>query len=58
MSADKRAESANIGILASEVFFEGIAKLLGQIEDHGLQNVRVWPEDGRELVDGLQDQQH
>lgn len=47
-------KSANIGILASEVFFEGIAKLLGQIEDQGLQNVRVWPEDGRELVDGLQ----
>lgn len=43
------------GILASEVFFEGIAKLLGQIEDQKLENVRVWPEDGRELVDGLRD---
>lgn len=43
------------GILASEVFFEGIAKLLGQVEDAALQNVRIWPEDGRELVDGLQD---
>lgn len=43
------------GILASEVFFEGIAKLLGQIEDASLGNVRVWPEDGRELVDGLVD---
>jgi len=48
-------KGSNIGILASEVFFEGIAKLLGQIEDQKLQNVRVWPEDGRELVDGLQD---
>lgn len=47
-------KSATVGILASEVFFEGIAKLLGQIEDQALQNVRVWPEDGRELVDGLQ----
>ena len=43
------------GVLASEVFFEGIAKLLGQIEDAGLQNVRFWPEDGRELIQGLQD---
>ena len=43
----------NVGILASEVFFEGIAKLLGQIEDTDLENVRVWPEDGRELVEGL-----
>ena len=45
----------NAGILASEVFFEGIAKLLGQVEDAALPNVRIWPEDGRELVDGLQD---
>ena len=43
----------HVGIFASEVFFEGIAKLLGQIEDNALENVRVWPEDGRELVDGL-----
>ena len=48
-------KAPNAGILASEVFFEGIAKLLGQIEDQKLENVRVWPEDGRELVDGLQD---
>lgn len=49
------AANADVGILASEVFFEGIAKLLGQIEDDGISNVRVWPEDGRELVDGLAD---
>ena len=43
------------GILASEVFFEGIAKLLRQIDDAGLKNVRIWPEDARELVNGLAD---
>lgn len=43
------------GFLASEVFFEGVAKLLGQIEDANLSNVRLWPEDGRELVDSLCD---
>lgn len=48
-------KNPDIGVLASEVFFEGIAKLLGQIEDAGLQNVRLWPEDGRELIQGLQD---
>lgn len=41
------------GILASEIFLEGIAKLLGQIEDHELTNIRVWPDDARELVNGL-----
>ena len=50
------AAHPDTGILASEVFFEGIAKLLGQISDTGLSNVRVWPEDGRELIDGLIDQ--
>ena len=48
-------KNPHIGLLASEVFFEGIAKLLGQIEDSGLENVRLWPEDGRELIQGLQD---
>ncbi len=49
------AAHPDVGILASEVFFEGIAKLLGQIEDEKLSNVRVWPEDGRDLVAGLAD---
>lgn len=41
------------GILASEVFFEGIAKLLSQIDEADLKNIRLWPEDARELVNGL-----
>ena len=49
------AHHPNTGILASEVFFEGIAKLLGQIEDEELSNVRIWPDDAREMVDGLSD---
>ena len=44
-----------IGILASEVFSEGVAKLLGQIEDDALSNIRIWSRDGRELIDGLSD---
>lgn len=47
------AANPSVGILASEVFFEGIAKLLGQVADAGLENVRIWPEDAREMVDGL-----
>lgn len=49
------ARYANVGILASEVFIEGVAKLLGQIEDEGLNNVRLWEEDARELMVGLID---
>lgn len=43
----------DVGILASEVFSEGVAKLLGQIEDGGLGNIRLWPEDGRDLIEHL-----
>jgi len=46
-------KAPSIGILASEVFMEGVAKLLGQIEDSSLQNVRLWPNDGRDLVNAL-----
>ncbi len=44
------------GILASEVFVEGMAKCLGQIEDAELTNVRLWEEDARDLMAGLVDQ--
>lgn len=47
------ARHPDVGILASEVFIEGVAKLLGQIEDNGLTNVRVWEEDAREMMTGL-----
>ncbi|MEQ9314751.1 MAG: tRNA (guanosine(46)-N7)-methyltransferase TrmB [Henriciella sp.] len=42
-----------VGILASEVFIEGLAKCLSDIEEMGLQNVRLWDEDARQLVDLL-----
>ena len=43
----------SVGIMASEVFLEGVAKLLGQIEDAALTNIRLYPRDGRELVNAL-----
>lgn len=47
------AAHPQVGILASEVFIEGMAKCLGQIERAGLTNVRLWEEDARELMAGL-----
>ncbi|MEM5515415.1 tRNA (guanosine(46)-N7)-methyltransferase TrmB [Henriciella sp. AS95] len=43
------------GILASEVFVEGVAKCLSDIEEKKLTNVRLWDEDVRELVAMLPD---
>ena len=49
------AKHANVGYLASEVFVEGLAKCLSDIEEMSLQNVRLWDEDARELIDLLPD---
>ena len=45
----------DVGYLASEVFIEGIAKCLSDIEEAGLSNLRIWDEDARLLVDRLPD---
>lgn len=47
------ARDANVGIIASEVFIEGVAKLLGQIDDQTLTNIRLWEEDARDLMTSL-----
>ncbi|WP_233350420.1 tRNA (guanosine(46)-N7)-methyltransferase TrmB [Henriciella barbarensis] len=47
--------SPDAGIMASEVFIEGIAKCLSDIDEMELPNVRLWDEDARDLVDLLPD---
>ncbi len=44
-----------IGMIGCEVFYEGLAKCLTQIEARGLENVRLWDEDARELMAMLAD---
>ncbi len=43
------------GFIGCEPFINGIAKLLGIIEDDGLHNVRVFDGDARNLLDGMND---
>jgi tRNA (guanine-N7-)-methyltransferase len=40
-------------LVGAEVYRNGIAALLGQIEARGLANIRIWPEDARDLLDRL-----
>lgn len=49
------ARHPEVGYLASEVFVEGLAKCLSDIEERGLSNVRLWDEDARALIDLLPD---
>lgn len=43
------------GFLGCEPFLEGIAKALTGIEDEGLENIRLWPGDARDLLARLPD---
>jgi tRNA (guanine-N7-)-methyltransferase len=54
--AEQARSHAQAGIIGCEVFLNGIATLLSQIEAHDLQNVRVHPEDARDLLDVLPEQ--
>jgi tRNA (guanine-N7-)-methyltransferase len=40
----------DIGFIGCEVFENGVAKLLGEIERHGLNNIRVFADDARPLL--------
>lgn len=43
----------DVGIMGSEVFINGIASILGHIDARKLENVRLYPEDARDLLDVL-----
>jgi tRNA (guanine-N7-)-methyltransferase len=42
-------------LIGAEVYRNGIAGLLGQVAARRLDNVRLWPEDARDLIDRLPD---
>jgi tRNA (guanine-N7-)-methyltransferase len=42
-----------VGFIGCEPFVEGIAKAIAGIEDNQLDNVRLWPDDARLLLDAL-----
>lgn len=44
-----------VGLIGCEVFVNGIAAFLAQVERQGITNVRLWPEDARLLLDALPD---
>lgn len=44
-----------IGFLGCEPFVDGMAKALGQIEDEALENVRLFMDDARKVMEGFAD---
>ena len=46
-------ENPDIGFIGCEAYVNGTAKMLAQIEQNGLANVRLWDEDAKRAVDWL-----
>lgn len=45
----------HVGLIGCEPFIQGMAQLLRLIESEGLDNIRLFPDDGRRLIDALPD---
>lgn len=45
----------SVGFIGVEPFINGMAKMLGTIEDHDLENVRLYDDDASQLLDWLPD---
>lgn len=45
----------DIGFIGCEPFINGVAGLLCEVEDRKLDNVRIWADDARDLMDALPD---
>ena len=51
--AHRAAENPDVGFIGCEPFVNGVAKLLGHIEQDGLANIRICDDDARYLVENL-----
>jgi tRNA (guanine-N7-)-methyltransferase len=47
------AQHPEVGLIGAEYFLQGVARLLRQIAQGGLDNVRIYHGDGRDLLDAL-----
>ncbi len=44
-----------VGMLGCEPFLHGVGRLLSQIDRDGIRNIRIHPDDARDLIDALPD---
>ena len=51
--ARRAAERPDVGFIGCEAFVNGTAKLLAQAERAGLDNIRLWDDDAKAVVDWL-----
>lgn len=48
-------EYPDAGIIGCEPFINGVAALLGEIEERNIANIRIWDDDARDVLDWLED---
>ncbi len=53
--AAQAAAHPDTGFIGCEPFMDGVAKLLARMEEQNLQNIRIFPEDARALLERLPD---
>ncbi|MBM3617061.1 MAG: tRNA (guanosine(46)-N7)-methyltransferase TrmB [Alphaproteobacteria bacterium] len=53
--AEQAARHPDVLCIGCEPFIDGVAKLLDDVNDRGLENVRILPEDARLLLEALPD---
>lgn len=51
--AEQAERHPDIGLLGSEVFENGVARLVGEVARRNLGNIRIFPDDARLLLDAL-----
>ncbi|WP_428832648.1 tRNA (guanosine(46)-N7)-methyltransferase TrmB [Labrys okinawensis] len=49
----RAGENPQIGFIGCEAYVNGTAKMLAQIEQNGLANIRLWDDDAKAVVDWL-----
>lgn len=54
--AAQAAAHPEIAMIGCEPFINGVAALMKQIRDQGIENIRVWPDDARVVLDNLPEQ--
>ncbi|MDX9689588.1 MAG: tRNA (guanosine(46)-N7)-methyltransferase TrmB [Alphaproteobacteria bacterium] len=54
--AAQAASNPSVGLIGCEPFLDGVASLVRHVDEQGLQNVRILPDDARLLLDCLPDQ--
>ena len=53
--AEQARLHADVGMIGCEPFINGVARLLSEIEQDGLENIRIHADDARDLIDRLPD---